>query len=304
LTLGELHERIERRLRAARLRYGHGAHDARQEAAYLVFGGLGMPFDEPLERPVGASQARRVERLAHRRIVERIPAAYLVRKAWLGDLEFYVDRRVIVPRSFIAELLRERLRPWLQRPLRRALDLCTGSGCLAIAAAREFPKAHVDAADISPAALTVARINVSRYQLQRRIRLVRSDLFEALRDSRYDLIVSNPPYVTAASMRRLPAEYRYEPDIALAGGPDGLELVRRIIREAAAHLEPRGVLVCEIGHNRRALERTFPHLPLIWPETSAGSGHVFILHREALPALPHARTAGRARVRPRPARGG
>lgn len=292
MTLGELLTETERRLKRARLHYGHGTQSARDEAAYLVFGTLGWAFDERLERTVPPAQERRIERLARRRIAERVPAAYLVRKAWLGEYEFYVDRRVIVPRSFIAELLRDGLEPWLRRPVRRALDLCTGSGCLAIVAAHAFPRARVDASDVSMRALAVARINVERHGLRRRVSVLRSDLFKGLAGTRYDLIVANPPYVTDRAMRRLPAEYRHEPGMALAGGESGLALVSRILEAAPEHLAEGGLLVCEIGHNKRALEELYPKAPFVWPETSAGPGHVFILEREQLPLPSGARMAG------------
>jgi ribosomal protein L3 glutamine methyltransferase len=295
--LGELLKATERRLKAARLHYGHGTHNAREEAGYLVFGYLGWPFDTPLDRKVPSSRIRNIERLVRRRISERLPAAYLVKKAWLGELEFYVDRRVIVPRSFIAELLRDGLQPWLRRPVRRVLDLCTGSGCLAIAAAHAFPRARVDASDVSCAALEVARLNVERHRLKRRVRLLRSDLFEALAGERYDVIVSNPPYVTGRAMRALPAEYRHEPVKALSGGESGLVLVSRILREAREHLTAGGLLVCEIGHNQRALERAYPGTPFLWPELSAGAGHVFVLGREHMPAGFSARKASASRSR-------
>lgn len=256
---------IERRFARARLSYGHGTHNARDEAAWLF---------------TSVKSSRKREELLNRRIRERIPLAYLLNEAWLDGRRFYVDRRVIVPRSFISELLRERLQPWLRRPVRRALDLCTGSGCLAVLVARTFPKARVEASDISAAALEVARVNVARHKLKKRVRLVRSDLLGALR-GKYDLIVTNPPYVDARTMRRLPPEYDYEPHLALAAGPDGLEVVRRIISDARKHLNPGGLLVCEIGGGRRALERAFPQLEFVWPETS-DPGTVFILAREQL----------------------
>jgi ribosomal protein L3 glutamine methyltransferase len=201
----------------------------------------------------------------------------MLNEAWLAGHAFYVDRRVIIPRSHIAELLSERLRPWLDRPARRVLDLCTGSGCLAILAAHAFPEAEVDAADLSKPALAVAKKNVAKYRLGKRVRLIRSDLFASLQGERYDLIVTNPPYVTAASMRRLPPEYRHEPGLALAGGRDGLLLVKKIIEEAGSRLHPGGLLVCEIGDGREALERAYPRRVFAWPETAAGSGQVFIL---------------------------
>lgn len=283
MTLRDLVREVERRLRMARLHYGHGTANARDEAAFLVLRGLGLPFDAPADRTVSAREQVRVARLLQARISERIPLPYLLHEAWLQDESFYVDRRVIVPRSHIAELIAEDFRPWRRRPVRRALDLCTGSGCLAVLAAKRYRSARVDAADLSAAALAVAARNVTLHRLRSRVRLVKSDLFSALRGRRYDLVVSNPPYVDAPSMRALPREYRHEPALALAGGADGLRLVRTILQQAFDHLEPRGLLVCEIGRNRKALERAFPHTPFAWPETSAGSGQVFVLAREDLP---------------------
>jgi ribosomal protein L3 glutamine methyltransferase len=283
LTLGELLRDAARRLRAARLSYGHGTTHARDEAAFLVLRGLGLPFDAASSLPVGAAGRQRVKRLLGRRIRERLPVAYLLREAWLDGEAFYVDRRVIIPRSHIAELLRDRLQPWLTRPVRRALDLCTGSGCLAVLAAKAFPSARLDAADLSRAALAVARRNITQHALRGRIRLIRSDLFDGLRARRYDLIVSNPPYVTSSSMRALPPEYGHEPRVALVGGSDGLALVRRILEHAARHLVPGGLLVCEVGAGRKVLERAYPRVPFTWPETSAQSQEVFLLLREDLP---------------------
>jgi ribosomal protein L3 glutamine methyltransferase len=260
LKLAALIAQTERRLRAARLHYGHGTDNPRDEAAWLVLRGLGLPFDASLEKEVDESK---VEKLVARRIAKRIPAAYLLKEAWLDGLSFYVDRRVIVPRSHIAGLLKSRIHPG---PVRRVLDLCTGCGCLAILAARAFPRARVDASDVSAAALAVARINVGRHRLQQRVRPVRSDLFAGLRGERYDLVLSNPPYVTSAAMRRLPAEYRHEPGLALAAGRDGLDLVARILAEAPERLAPGGILVCEVGDGRQAVERRFPTVPLAWPQ--------------------------------------
>jgi len=283
LTLRDLVRAVERRLRAARLHYGHGTSNPRDEAAFLVLRGLGLPFEAPADRPVSAREQARVARLAQRRIRERIPLPYLLHEAWLADEPFYVDRRVIIPRSHIAELLQLRLRPWLRHPVRSALDLCTGSGCLAVLAAKAFPGARVDAADLSANALAVAGRNVARHRLRGRVRLIRSDLLAQLGRRRYDLILSNPPYVNAPAMRALPREYRFEPRMALAGGADGLALVRRILAQAAAHLQVHGLLVCEIGDNRKALERAFPRVPFAWPQTAAGSDQVFVLSREDLP---------------------
>ena len=279
---------IVRRLQRAPLHYGHGTHNARDDAAYLILHTLNLPLEDLAsnhERVVTLGEQRQVLALVERRVHEKIPVAYLTHEAWLGEYRFYVDGRVIIPRSFIAELVRERFDPWLQCPIRDALDLCTGSGCLAVLVAKTFPAARVDAADLSPGALAVARRNVTHYRLGRRIRLVRSDLFSRLKDRRYDLIVCNPPYVNAASMRALPREYRHEPALALAGGADGLTLVRKILASAAEHLRPGGSLVCEIGHNRRVLERAYPSVPFAWPETSAGPGHVFVLERKDLVPL-------------------
>ena len=263
MTLRELIRHTERRLRAARLHYGHGTDNPHDEAAFLVLRGLGLPFDTDLERPADVA---RVEGLIRKRIDDRTPAAYLLNEAWLAGIPFYVDRRVIVPRSHIAELLAADFEPWQRGPARRILDLCTGSGCLAILAARAFPLALVDASDLSTAALAVARRNVARYRLQNRVRLIRSDLFSSLERRRYDIILSNPPYVASAAMRRLPAEYRHEPGLALAAGKEGLDVVSRILAAAPGHLSKRGLLVCEVGAGRRAVERAFARLPLTWPK--------------------------------------
>ena len=300
--MGGLYRAAVRRLERAGLHYGHGTHNARDDAAYLILHTLDLPLDDlrpHLQRIVTPLERRRISALIERRAREKIPAAYLTHEAWLGDYSFYVDERVIIPRSFIAELARERFQPWIRPKVRSALDLCTGSGCLAVLLAKAFPQAMVDAADISPAALTVARRNVARYRLGRRVRLIRSDLFSALAGRRYDLIVCNPPYVNAASMRALPREYRHEPALALAGGADGLVLVRQILARAADHLLPGGSLVCEIGHNRRVLERAYPSVPFLWPETSIGPGHVFILEREALVPLSRSGPASSIRARRR-----
>ena len=233
-------------------------------------------------------ERRKASRLIEERVRTRRPLAYLIKEAWLGEHRFYVDERVIVPRSFIAELLHDGLSPWIRRPteVRRALDLCTGSGCLAILLALAFPDATVDATDVSRTALAVARRNVRAYRLGGRVRLARADLFSGAQPGRYDLIVANPPYVDAAAMRSLPPEYRHEPRLALSAGRDGLRFVRRILQGAAGFLRPRGLLLVEIGHNRRSLERAFPRLPFIWPETSAGYDCVLLLNREHLPGSP------------------
>jgi len=284
-TVGGWWEELARRFARRKLFFGHGTHNARDEAAWLLCHVLRIPFDElerALERPVPAAVARRLERLAARRITTREPLAYILREAWLANHRFYVDRRVIVPRSHIAELLPSRLAPWLPwGEAKRVLDLCTGSGCLAILSAFAFPKARIDASDLSAAALAVARRNVKSYRLGKLIRLVKSDLFAAL-PGRYDLILCNPPYVPDVEMRRLPPEYRAEPRVALAGGRDGLSFVRRLLAEAADHLAPDGVLVVEIGAGRKTVERAFPRPPFTWLATHAGEGLVFLLRRAEL----------------------
>ncbi len=287
ITVRELIDDAHARLKRARLTYGHGTTNAWDETVYLVLHALKLPPGQLtpfLARKITAAERKRAQHLVDARIRRRIPAAYLTREAWLGDLRFYIDERVIVPRSFIAELLRAQLAPWIARPARikRALDLCTGCGCLAIMLAKTFRAAQIDAADISSAALAVARRNVTAYRLQRRVRLLRSDMFSALRGGRYDLIIANPPYVGLDVMRKLPREYRHEPRSALAGGRDGFDAVRVILREAAAHLSGDGLLVVEIGHNRRRLEAAFPHLPFIWPQSGSGDDCVFMLWRRDL----------------------
>ncbi len=287
-TVGSLVVDAAARLERAGVSFGHGTANALDEAAWLVLRALGRPPGDvaPVAGdPVDAAGARAARALVERRIRTRKPAAYLLNEAWLGPDRFYVDERVIVPRSFIAEMARSRFAPWVKDPasVGTALDLCTGSGCLAILLARAFPRARVDAADLSPDALAVAATNVAAYRLGRRVRLVESDLFGSLAGRTYDLVVSNPPYVTAASMRRLPAEYRREPEMALASGEDGLLHTRRILAGAKRHLNPGGILVVEIGHNRKALERAYPKLAFAWPAFAAGRGVVFVLRREALP---------------------
>ncbi|MGE5638695.1 MAG: 50S ribosomal protein L3 N(5)-glutamine methyltransferase [Clostridia bacterium] len=271
MLLGELIRDTEKRFRAAKLFYGHGTSNARDEAAYLVLRALRLPFDSPLDQAAAPKAVKHVAPLVRSRIEKRIPVAYLLNEAWLDGHAFYVDRRVIIPRSHIAELIRG----WRPAP-KRILDLCTGSGCLAILAALAFPKARVDAVDLSKPALQVAARNVSRYKLAKRVSLIHSDLFENV-SGRYDLIVTNPPYVDRRAMKALPREYRYEPGMALAGGPDGLSLVRSIVENARKHLAQDGALVCEIGDGRKALLRAFPRLRFQWPETAAGSGQVFVL---------------------------
>jgi len=286
-TLGDCVEYAEQRFIDADLYFGHGSFDAFDEAVYLVLHTLKLPLDEldsVWPRSVSPAERDAVTHIIHRRVNERIPAAYLTHEAWLGPQRFYVDERVIVPRSFIAELLRDELAPWVDdaEDVTSVLDLCTGSGCLAILAALTFPNATIDAVDLSTDALLVAKINIADYALANRITLAHSDLFSSLTGRRYNLILTNPPYVTAASMSALPDEYRREPDMALASGEDGLDHVRAILRDAPAHLTEGGLLVVEVGFNRDGVEVAFPQLAMTWLETSAGDGVVFLLTREAL----------------------
>ena len=287
MTLRAVLREAVTQFKRAGLAFGHGTHNARDEAAYLILHTLRLPLGElepVLDRKLSTRELQAVQAMLGRRVRERTPAAYLTREAWLGEFKFYVDERAIVPRSFIAELLRDALAPWVADAQRvgRVLDLCTGSGCLAVLAAHVFPNARVDAADLSAEALRVARRNVKGYALGKRVRLVQTDLFDRLARRRYELILSNPPYVNSAAMRALPREYRREPRLALAGGRDGLALVRRILAKAADHLSAEGLLVGEIGHNRAALEKAYPRLPFTWLETSAGADYVFMLRRDEL----------------------
>lgn len=284
-TVGALARRGERWFTDAGLSYGHGTTNARDEAIYLTLHALKLPLAHlPATQAVSADQAARVIALFKQRIQQRIPAAYLTKEAWLGPHRFYIDARALVPRSYIAELLlQDAAVCWpAKNHVRSALDLCTGSGCLAILMGKTFQKARIDAADISTEALEVARINVRRHRLTRRITLVESNYFRALRTRRYDLIIANPPYVRATVMKSLPKEYRREPALALAGGSDGLDAVRIILAQAAALLNPKGLLMVECGHARERVERAWPRLPFFWPETSAGDDCVFVLTREEL----------------------
>ncbi len=274
------------RFNEAELAFGHGTTNAYDEAAYLILHTLRLPLDrlEPfLDARLLPLEAGRVSNVLERRIVERLPAPYLTGEAWLHGFRFHVDERVIVPRSYLAPLILEHFDPWLAEPeiVGRALDLCTGSGCLAILLAHAFPQAEVDAVDLSADALEVARHNVAEHGVP--VRLLQSDLFAGLSGERYDLIVSNPPYVTAASMAELPPEYLHEPALALGAGEDGLDVVREILAQAGRHLNPGGLLAVEIGHNRAAVEAAFPDLEFSWPEVEGGEDTVFILTREELP---------------------
>jgi len=276
------------RLNGAQASFGHGSLNAYDEAAYLILHTLKLPLDmlDPfLDARLTESEIHSVVEILERRAKMRVPAAYLTQEAWLGEHRFYVDERVIVPRSFIAELIPQQLAPWIEEPEKvlNILDMCTGSGCLAILAALAFPDAHVDAVDISPEALAVATRNVTDYQLGDRVHLVESDMFEKLPPKRYDLIISNPPYVDWKSMLELPKEYRHEPEVALAGGEDGLMFVRNLIRASRGYLARGGRLIVELGHNRAVLEAAYPDLPFTWVTVSGGDDFVFMLNQDQLP---------------------
>ena len=276
------------RFNAAGLFFGHGTDNAFDEAVWLILHALRLPHERLevfLDARLTADERLAVLNILQQRVARRLPAAYLTQEAWLGDFRFYVDERVIVPRSYFAELLHEGFAPWVADPaaIGDALDLCTGSGCLAILMAHAFPNAAVDAVDISDDALAVARRNVADYGLEQQVRLVRSDVFARLGKRRYDLIISNPPYVTAAAMAALPEEYRREPALALAAGDDGLDIVRTILADAARHLKPDGLLAIEVGHNRDLVEAAFPELPLTWIDTANAEGKIFLLHAQDLP---------------------
>jgi ribosomal protein L3 glutamine methyltransferase len=273
----------------AKLAFGHGTTNAYDEAAYLLLHALHLPLDrlEPfLDAKLTHAERTQIVQLLQRRIDQRVPAAYITHEAWLGEFRFYVDERVLIPRSYIAELLGNNLASYVGSAdkIAGALDLGTGSGCLAVLLAHAYPGADIDAVDISADALTVAQRNVSDYGLADRINLIRSDLFANLSGKSYDLIISNPPYVTAVAMSDLPPEYRHEPDLALAGGEDGLDHVRTILGDAARFLTPGGTLVVEVGNNRSATEIAFPRVPFVWLETATSPDAVFLLKREDLAA--------------------
>lgn len=287
-TLRDLLRYAVSRFHAAGLSFGHGSDNAWDEAVYLLLHTLSLPPEnlEPfLDARVLAEERERCVRLIGRRCEERIPAAYLTGEAWLQGHRFLVDERVIVPRSPIAELLAEGLQPWIAEPeaIARALDLCTGSGCLAILAALAFPEAQVDAVDLSEDALDVARGNIGMYGLEARVRPLRSDLLNDIpAEEQYDLIICNPPYVNQGSMDALPAEYRHEPQMALAGGEDGMDLVRRILRDAPARMSPQGILILEIGHEYDHFTAAFPHLEPMWLSTAASEDQILLLTREQI----------------------
>jgi ribosomal protein L3 glutamine methyltransferase len=275
----------------AGLFYGHGCDNAWDEAVWLVLHALHLPLDrlEPfIDARLTTAERKTVLTLLQSRIEKRIPAAYLTNEAWLGEHKFYVDERVIVPRSYFAELLQDGLAPWVEDPttVSAALDLCTGSGCLAILMANTFPNATIDAVDLSLDALAVAERNVSDYDLETQVELIESNVFSALEDEHgkriYDLIISNPPYVTEEAMSVIPDEYRHEPAISLVSGADGLDVVRRILAGAADHLTDEGLLLVEVGHNANLVEDAWPHVPFTWVDAPSGEAKIFMLNRQDL----------------------
>jgi ribosomal protein L3 glutamine methyltransferase len=286
-TLRDLLRYAVTRFNRAKLFFGHGSSDAFDEAAYLLLHTLSLPLDklEPfLDARLLPDEIAALLNVIERRATERVPASYITNEAWLAGYRFYVDERVIVPRSFIAELLPDRFAPWVDDAdaVTSILELCTGSGCLPVLLADAFPNARIDAVDISADALAVARRNIDDYGLQDRVELIDSDLYAKLANKKYDLIVTNPPYVNAGSMAKLPQEYLHEPQIALAGGADGMDLVRKIIAGAGERLTEAGVLVVEIGNEREHAEAAFPELELTWLSTSAGDDMVFLVTADQL----------------------
>jgi ribosomal protein L3 glutamine methyltransferase len=285
-TLGEWLEWVHQTLNQAELYYGHGTDNPWDEAVCLVLCACGLPVDageEVLQRPVSQEEGERIRRWVQARVEQRVPLPYITGRSWFAGLEFPIRPGVLIPRSPIAELIEKQFRPWLDRDPKTALDLCTGGGCIAVALAVYFPELLVDAVDLEHDAVELARQAAALHGVEDRVLVHQGDLFAPVSGKRFDLIVSNPPYVDAEDMAMLPAEYRHEPEIALASGEDGLDLVRRMLREAREHLNPGGLLVVEVGNSAPALEQAFPRLPFIWIDFEHGGDGVFCLYREDLP---------------------
>lgn len=281
-TIATYIAKVQKQLAAAKLYFGHGTDNPETEAIFLIFSVMNIPMNcsDPAvaHRQLTIGQRRKIDALVERRIKERKPAAYLTHEAWFAGLPFFVDGRVLIPRSPFAELIEQRFQPWIApRKVKRILDIGTGSGCIAIACAKAFPKAKVDAVDISPAALKVARRNVKRHKVASRVRLFCSDVFSEIKNQKYDVIISNPPYVLTQEFASLPKEYRHEPKIALAAGKEGLNIVDKILQDAAKFLTSSGILLVEVGNAAANLIQHYPHLQFIWLEFASGESEIFLL---------------------------
>ncbi len=286
-TLGEWLRRAVAQYERHKLALGQVATNAHDEALYLLLRTLGLPLDSKpavLRRKLTEVEERKVAEVFRRRIKDHVPAAYLTREAWLGDLHFYVDERVIIPRSYFLELLPEQIPQWLssKHPVKRVVDVCTGSGCLAVLLAHQFPDAKVDAIELSPDALAVAKFNIAEHRLLDRVKLHRSDVFDAVPQAKYDIILSNPPYVPTRELRGLPEEFKREPAMALDGGRDGLDIIRRLLQQARERLQPHGIVVLEVGGLRAAMDRAFPELELHWFHTEDGEDCVCLIQAHRL----------------------
>jgi ribosomal protein L3 glutamine methyltransferase len=270
------------------LYYGHGTDSAWDEAMTLILRGLHLPHDinpQLLKANITMVERDRLQKLIERRVRDRVPVAYLINEAWFAGMPFYVDERVLVPRSPIAELIEQEFQPWLDiNNITQILDLCTGSGCIAIACAKAFPEVQIDASDISSDALAVAKMNVLRYDIDDQVQLFQADLFNGLPEKKYDLIICNPPYVDAEDMAALPLEYHHEPRLGLAAGTDGLDVVKRLLQTAQHHLTPEGILIVEVGNSEFALAEQYPEVPFLWLEFQRGGGGVFLLTAQQLAA--------------------
>ena len=286
-TLGDWLERAQKLYAKHKVALGQVATTAHDEALYLLLRTLDLPLDSPpavLRRKLSAGEQARVAEVFRRRTEEHVPAAYLTREAFLGEHRFYVDERVIIPRSYFLELLPEQIPQWLpaNRPMKRAVDVCTGSGCLAILLAHQFPEAKVDAIELSPDAAAVARFNIATHHLAKRVKLHHSDVFDAVPPVKYDLILSNPPYVPTRELRGLPEEFKQEPAMALDGGKDGLDIIRKLLRQSRERLQPHGIVVIEVGGLRAAMDRAFPELDLHWLHTEDGEDCVCLIQAARL----------------------